>query len=221
MNDRDTMQLALCVMLLVSGLLRLLRRTLCRSQMQPALPAGALLAGYGLLSAGMCGVLYRSYGLPMLLAALLLIICTGSAAAGLQGLWRAYTRRRLLPAALLLIWLCAVAVFTVLMRKPVEAGVLLRFDAAADVVRLHSLSPLTDVALNLAMFLPLGLLLPMADAQPRPFMNVLSTALVLSAAAEGVQLLFSLGQADVEDLSANILGALAGYGLQRLFVRKA
>ena len=108
-----------------------------------------------------------------------------------------------------------------LLRQPGEALIHLRFDVLADVSRLHSLRPLRDVLLNLLLLLPLGVLLPLADRAPHVWLNTLSTVLLLSAAAEGVQLLFSLGQADVEDLAANVLGAMAGCGLSQLLRRRA
>ncbi len=216
MNDRDTMQLVLCALLLVSGLLRLLRRTLCRAQTRAALPAWVLFASFMLLSSAFCVVISRFMGLQMLLPALLLLVAFGTGAAALQGLSRLPGRRGLVAALLLLLWAGAFAAFTVLLRRPGDTGVLLRFDVLQDVLRHRSLSPLTDVLLNLTLFLPMGFLLPMADPEPWRGMMVPAAAPLVSAAAEGTLLLFSLGQADVEDLAANALGALIGCGISRL-----
>lgn len=109
----------------------------------------------------------------------------------------------------------------ILLRQPSETDTLLRFDAFSDVSRYGSLEPLIDVVMNVVLFLPLGLLLPRADSERYVWMNVLSTALMLTASVEAFQLLFSLGQADVEDLAANVLGAMAGFMLYRIHVRQS
>ena len=221
MNDRDAMQLLLCALLLLSCLTRLIRRTLCALQGDRALPVVMLSAGFLLFSGALCGIIERFAGSAMLLPALLLLTIFGTCAALLQSLVSLRTLRQLLPALGLAAWIAAFITGTVLLRQPVEALILLRFDVLADVSRLHSLRPLRDVLLNLLLLFPLGVLLPLADRAPHVWLNTLSTVLLLSAAAEGVQLLFSLGQADVEDLAANVLGAMAGCGLSQLLRRRA
>lgn len=221
MNDRDAMQLLLCALLLLSCLTRLLRRTLCAAQGGTARPVGALLAGFALLSGALCCIVAHFAGTGMLLPAVLLLTLFGAGAATLQGLGSLRAPRQILPALGLAAWIAAFITGTMLLRQPGETQIHLRFDTLADIARLHSLHPLRDVLLNLLLLLPVGLLLPAADRAPHAWLNVLSTALLLSAAAESVQLLFSLGQVDVEDLAANVLGAMAGCGLYHLLRRRA
>lgn len=215
MTDLLTMQQLLCALLITSGGLRLIRRTLCSPQHPMAQPAILLL--FAVLTAAFCLIVARFGGMALLLPALLMLVSAGTLAAAAQGLPQLPRPGGVIPALLLALWLAALLALTVLLREPSQTNVLLHFDALADVARLGSVRPLTDVLLNAALFLPLGLLLPQADANPRaPWLNVLSAALLLTAAIEGLQLLFQLGQADVEDLLANVLGAMAGWGLQRL-----
>lgn len=216
MNNRDTMQLVLCTLLLISGLLRLLRRTLCRTQESAALPVTVLLAGGGLLSAAFCAVITHFAGPGMLLPSVLLLSAALAVWAAADSLALLKERSVLVAALLIALWLTALAGVTLLLRQRGETEVFLRFDMLSDISRRGSLEPLTDVLMNLAIFLPLGLLLPWADRQPLGWLNVLSTALLLTASIEALQLLFSLGQADVEDLAANVIGALAGLGIRRL-----
>lgn len=222
MSDYSAMSLVLSVLLVLSALLRLLRRTLCRSRGGAALPAAVTLLGGGLLLALAAAVIIRFTGPHMLLPALLLLVLFLTGAAALEGLSRMRGKGMFLAASLLAAWLLGVAVITVMMRRSGDTQVLLRFDALGAAMRKQSFEPLVDPLENLLLFLPLGLLLPRADAEPHArWMNVLSTALLLTAAIEGAQLLFRLGQADVEDLAANVLGALAGFALQHILPRSA
>lgn len=220
MSDYARMSQLLCALLLLSGGLRLLRRTLCAARGSAALPAAALMTGYGLLSASLCAIVTRFTGIELLLPALLLLVTLLTGAAALAGLSRLRGWRSLAPVLLLMLWGASALCVTVLLRPAEDTRILLRFDAFSDVARLGSLRPLGDVLLNLLLFLPLGALLPLADPEPRlSWLNVLSTALLLTAAIEGLQLMFRLGQADVEDLAANVLGAACAMALSPLLHR--
>lgn len=220
MTDHATMSLLLCLLLLLSGELRLLRRTLLAARSSALSAAALLLAGYTLLSAALCVLITRYAGLHLLLPALLSLVSMLTGAAALAGLSRLRGWRSLAPVLLLMLWGASALCVTVLLRPAEDTRILLRFDAFSDVARLGSLRPLGDVLLNLLLFLPLGALLPLADPEPRlSWLNVLSTALLLTAAIEGLQLMFRLGQADVEDLAANVLGAACAMALSPLLRR--
>ena len=78
------------------------------------------------------------------------------------------------------------------------------------------------LVLNVALFVPVGLLLPLV-ARAGSFRRVAATALGLSLAVEMVQLVadvaVSTGRVfDVDDLIGNTLGAVAGFGLFRIAV---
>lgn len=218
MSDHLIMQWVLCALLILSGILRLTRRTLCR---QPeALPATLTLAG--LLTAVFCLIIVLAASQALLLPALLLLVGFATGAAALQGSSGAWTRTRSAAAVLLALWTAALLVATVLVRERSDTNILLRFDALEDVMRRSDLSSIKHLTQNVLLFLPLGVLLPFADAQRRSgWLNVLSTALLMTATIEAAQLLFQLGQADVEDLLANILGAMTGWGMQHLLCRKS
>ncbi|MGK5511477.1 VanZ family protein [Brevibacillus formosus] len=69
---------------------------------------------------------------------------------------------------------------------------------------------------NVMLFVPLGLLLPLIfmsfQSVHRVFFLTLSASLII----ETLQLLFSLGSFDVDDLLLNVLGGLIGYGMFRV-----
>ncbi|GIG39266.1 VanZ family protein [Cellulomonas phragmiteti] len=80
-----------------------------------------------------------------------------------------------------------------------------------------------DMARNVLVFLPLGVLLPLV-ARTRSVVRVLLAGFVLSLLMETAQLVNALVAsgghvADVNDLLANTLGAPLGYGLLRLAER--
>ena len=101
------------------------------------------------------------------------------------------------------------------MRADIQFRPLLAFWEAWNAASLQKwLNPL----LNIAMFLPLGLLLPLAA---RPFRKWYWTLLAGAGASliiEALQYLLGSGQADVDDLICNTLGAMLGYCLCMLAV---
>lgn len=77
-----------------------------------------------------------------------------------------------------------------------------------------------NLAGNVVMFIPLGLLLPLLWQKLRAlWKTVLVTAGIITA-VEVTQLLTLVGSCDTDDLILNVLGAAIGYGVFRLFCRK-
>ena len=210
MNDLDVMQLLLCILLLVSGLLRLIRQTCCRTRTGIASTTLVVTVGYTLFSVALCLIIAHFVSRQLLLPTLLLLLCTATAAAALAGIRQLRSKTEIFTAVLIGVWLAALAAVTLVLREVSETSVLLHFDAFSRVSRFSSLEPLVDILMNIVLFLPLGYLLPIADHEHFVWLNVLSTALLLTASVEALQLLFSLGQADVEDLATNVLGAIIG-----------
>lgn len=75
-----------------------------------------------------------------------------------------------------------------------------------------------DTALNVLLFLPLGVFLPILYAEYESARRVAGTAFLLSLAIELTQM-FGLGITDVNDLMTNTAGACLGFFLSRA-VRK-
>lgn len=70
-----------------------------------------------------------------------------------------------------------------------------------------------NVLLNVALFLPLGILPPLLSRRFRRWYWTIPLGLLLSAAIETVQYTLALGLADVDDVFCNTLGAALGYCL--------
>lgn len=72
----------------------------------------------------------------------------------------------------------------------------------------------THMALNVLLFVPFGFLVPAMNPKYfRKWSFAMLGGLATSTVIEGVQLIFSLGQSDVDDIIANTLGAIIGYFL--------
>ena len=70
--------------------------------------------------------------------------------------------------------------------------------------------------LNVVMFLPFGYLIPATNPRYlRKWSFAMMGGLVTSTVIEGCQMIFQLGQSDVDDIIANTLGAVLGYALVR------
>ena len=70
-----------------------------------------------------------------------------------------------------------------------------------------------NVLLNVALFLPLGVLLPLLSRRFRRWYWTIPLGLLISAAIETVQYTLALGLADVDDVFCNTLGTALGYCL--------
>lgn len=74
--------------------------------------------------------------------------------------------------------------------------------------------------LNIAMFIPFGYLIPATNPKYlRKWSFAMMGGLIASTTIEGCQMVFSLGQADMDDIIANTLGAIIGYLLVRFVWR--
>ena len=70
-----------------------------------------------------------------------------------------------------------------------------------------------NVLLNIALFVPLGLLLPLLSHRFRSWYAMLPAGLAVSLAIELGQLATARGMFDVDDLFTNTLGAMVGWGM--------
>ncbi len=212
MTDDAIMQLTLCGLLLFSGFLCLLPLTTQEVQRRIAIPAVALLFFYSVAAAAFCLIIHSYGGMELLLPALMLLAACFMGATAFRRFSRCRSFRSLLMAVLLVLWLIAALLITLFSREQQEGvSILLKLDALKDAARLNSWDPISHFLLNMLLFLPLGVLLPLTDMELRPaFVETLAAAVFLTAAIESMQLVLRLGQVDVEDLLANVLGAMIG-----------
>lgn len=127
-------------------------------------------------------------------------------------------------AAALLLLLCyagglAAVTFMNRMGGEFRMGVQLRpFLAFREAWNEFALQVWLNPLLNIAMFVPLGVLLPLAVNFFRRWYWMLAAGTGTSLTIEVLQYILAQGQADVDDLICNTLGAMLGYCLCMLFV---
>lgn len=81
-----------------------------------------------------------------------------------------------------------------------------------------SMSYLSNMILNVILFMPLGVFLPMMSGEWKSWKRVVLTGFLFSLFIEIMQI-FSFRATDVDDLMMNTLGAAAGYGVW-YFIRR-
>ena len=130
-----------------------------------------------------------------------------------------YKDTRKFPFAKVLLYLAlagyiaAVLAVTVLRSEGLSGTNLHLFRAWREAWNSFSFKNWANVLLNIAMFIPLGVLLPWMSKPFRKWYASFLCALGISLAIEVFQSITGRGLFDVDDLFANTLGALFGYGL--------
>ncbi len=82
---------------------------------------------------------------------------------------------------------------------------LLEYSSARDII--------WNVAGNAAMFIPSGIVLPIAYRQLNSFAKVVAAGAFISFCIEVIQLPFPQRASDIDDLIMNTLGVIVGYGI--------
>ena len=83
------------------------------------------------------------------------------------------------------------------------------YDSARDII--------WNVAGNVALFIPCGIVLPMVYRQLNSFWKVIAIGAFISLCIEILQLPFASRASDVDDLILNTLGVTVGYGIYTAF----
>ncbi len=119
--------------------------------------------------------------------------------------------------AMLMLWL----LFGQRMGQPSGGVNLIPLATAADFLRLLAAGrnvrhAVINLAGNVVMFVPLGLLLPLSFDSLHRFRRCMAASAVIIICVELVQLITRLGVCDVDDLILNLIGAAIGYGIYKL-----
>ena len=139
-------------------------------------------------------------------------------------IWRRYTAKkapdklvplkRLVPWILFFSYLAIVAAATILWRRGSGTGVNLHFLRAFFEARNSaSVQGWINVILNVAMFVPIGLLLPAVNGVFRKWYVTLAAGAGMSLVIETTQVVLRRGTGDIDDLVTNTLGCTLGYCL--------
>lgn len=210
-------------LLLAGSYLGILRMLMKRETMKRALPAAAilLLVLFGLLAAVLVYAA-RLLGTDLVLLALLLLIALLTVGGVVFYLIENFRELNLGMLAVFVVYLLAVAYITLLSRDTTgdHTTSLLRVDLLARALRTHSLKPMKHIFMNMALFMPLGFLLPHIDPERLDDVTCpLLLSLALTVMIEATQMMLNLGQADLTDIVCNVLGGVLGYLVYRLLSR--
>ena len=101
---------------------------------------------------------------------------------------------------------------------------LVPFASYIEAFQPDNIVPLLQIIMNILMFVPLGILLPLNFTCFEKSKSVILIALVISGAIESIQGILSIGVFDVDDILGNVSGAAIGIlcyrTLRRLKKRK-
>lgn len=96
-----------------------------------------------------------------------------------------------------------------------DSANLVPFNTISHYLRVRGLVPasvlLANLAGNIILFMPFGMLLPLVHPATAKWWKVLLVSLLLSLFIESVQLVAAVGIFDVDDLILNTCGGLLGY----------
>ena len=124
---------------------------------------------------------------------------------------------------LFLLWFGVVLYLTLFSRlgaKPSNQFVITPFQGLSQAVEERSFAPLEHDFLNILLFVPFGYFIPRIDPKHLSrFGFALLGGIVVSTVIEGTQLITHLGFCDIDDIIANSLGAILGYGVYCLLYR--
>ena len=225
MEEQTLLPVIMIFALMVGCYFGVLRALMQRAKVQNALPmvAGILLVLFALAGITLA-VIASTMGAELVLLALIVMIALVTLCAAVVFLVQNFHSLHRGMLALLVCYLLVVAYITVFSRS--TAGdhriSLLRTDLFVKAIQMHSLEPLHHVFLNIAMFMPVGFLLPLV--QPKKLAQITHAvflSMTLSIMIETTQLMLQIGQADLTDVIANTLGGMAGYLVYKLFRRFA
>ena len=110
---------------------------------------------------------------------------------------------------------------TLLSRDPIFSGIELdpiaSYRRAANAPRHLAIIEIRNIILNIAMFVPLGIFLPLLFNKFRKIYIFLPIALLASSAIETAQLITRRGVFSIEDILHNTLGAALGLAIYAAF----
>ncbi len=219
--NADIMTYLLIGMLLVGGYLMLLRGMLNRKaeRTSNAALAFVLLILYSVIMLVFVYIIGRMGDSGFILTAFMALIAISLVFISAYGLVRYFPLLNKKVLALFVVYMLALAYMTIFSRPEGHSReILLHFDSIHDAISLHSLKPLRHMFLNVVLFVPVGILIPLIYPEGLEyFLYIAPLGMMLSTLIEGAQMLLHLGQCDLEDILANTLGAVVGLILLKLF----
>lgn len=143
-------------------------------------------------------------------------------ALGISGMKRGGQRVNRVMVALLVVSLAAIGYMTLFSRDGSNSSVriLFGFYKIRKAITTGDLTQLGHVFLNLVLFLPYGFFLSgCCPGRSDRWLYLLASAMILTLSVESIQYVLRLGECDLEDVAANVAGAMCGWAGYRLFLK--
>lgn len=224
MSEQNVFQVAIIGVLLVCGYIYLFQLVSRRItyQIKRSVLAAVLLFAYAMIMGPLVYIISSLQSTEMLLFTLLMLLSCVVLFVSINGLIQNLRSVNKGALALFLVYILAMAYITLFSREfDKETSVyIFRTDLITRAIREKSLEPMKHILLNVAMFIPMGVMLPFVYPEKlNRWDMVIPLALMVTTLIETTQLLLRLGQADLTDIVANTLGAVVGFLGYRLFRR--
>ena len=221
MSTSLVMQYIFIGIIMLCGYVYLLQLVAQRTTNKTALPliSVLLLLFYGVIAAPVVILISQMRSLQYALVTLLMLFSCVVFFVSVRGFIRDFRYVNKGMLLLFLTYVLAVGYITVFSRDGSNdtSLLMLQTDLIRKAIRTRSLEPVNHLLLNIAMFVPLGFLLPFVYPQKLArFSYVLLMGMMFTTMIESTQMVLRLGQADLTDIVTNILGALIGFFFYRV-----
>ena len=216
MSTHSGIQLILIGLFLLGGFAAVLTALLRRNRNPRAVPALVAVVAFLFLCLG--SVVMQNSG--MVLFALLILTAVVMLCGMVWFLLGHVREMNKTILALLMTYLLVVLFVTLLSRQGQHNTSVIMELELFRALKMQDTDVLRHLLQNAALFVPLGVLLPLLHRSLRSVWWALLGGAALSTMIETTQLVLAVGQCDVNDILTNTLGAVLGYGVFWLFGRR-
>lgn len=126
-----------------------------------------------------------------------------------------YILKKIFFIALFICYLCTVFGITIMERWGVMGigRIMPLFSSYREAWNSFSIIDWRNILLNIAMFVPFGIIFPNIFDRPQKLIPAYLTSFIVTLAIETIQLVFGRGIFEMDDILNNTLGAMVGYGI--------
>lgn len=213
---QNTMELFLVCILMIGGYFFCLQMLMKRMKNRSALPGVAVVLLFLFLCVG--AVLYLTAqmagGMGQILFALLLlmsVVVLGALAKGMVSNFQKLNKGMLV---LCLTYVLGILYITLFSRMG-TVNTSIKMDVFGDLkeaLQSGSAEPMRHVLMNIALFVPFGFLFSMVHPKKlRSSAYPILTGAMFSTMIETIQMVFRIGQCDIDDIIGNTLGTVIGF----------